>query len=422
MYNTFVKSIYFLSKIPWVFPLRFKLWFKEQNKIFTNIKKNQHKTIWIHCSSLGEYEFIKSLIPELKKINSKIHLTFFSSSGYDNFNDFNLVESMSYLPFDIKSKMSSFINHINPSLVLISQNDVWPNMIKVLRNKKIPIILIGCKLHPLKVNNWIRQIYYKKYYKLITSIFCLDKFTMNKLNNLNINNTLLINNIRINQIVKDSCQKFDDEKITNFIKNDKVIIYGSTEEDDYPVIINFIKENKDLKHIIIPHEINDFTIKKLMQLFLPSMSLYSKINRKKTNPNILVVDTFGILKHLYKYTNISYVGGGFNKGIHNILEPAIHGNTILFGPKHIQFKEANYFIKHKIAVSIKNSSEFNKFLKLHLNSKQNSKQTKKYRRKVVSNYIIKNQQNPIEIITKIKAVINKSIPDFRMIVLFCIFI
>ena len=155
-----------------------------------------------------------------------------------------------------------------------------------------------------------------------------------------------------------------------------------------------------------------------MQLFLPSVSLLSKINRKKTNHNVLVVDTFGILKHLYKYTNISYVGGGFNKGIHNILEPAIHGNIVLFGPKHIQFKEANYFIKNKIAVSIKNSSEFNKFSKLYLNSKQ----TKKYRLKVVSNYIIKNQQNPTEIITKIKTVINKSSPDFRMIVLFCIFI
>ena len=91
MYNTLLKTVYFLSYVPGLYPNKFRNWFKEQKKILPNLKKNKIKPIWIHCSSLGEYEYIKPLIPELKKINSEIHLTFFSSSGITHFSDYQMV-------------------------------------------------------------------------------------------------------------------------------------------------------------------------------------------------------------------------------------------------------------------------------------------------------------------------------------------
>jgi 3-deoxy-D-manno-octulosonic-acid transferase len=403
MYNTLLKTIYLLSYIPGLYPPKFRHWFKEQKKIFTNLKKNESKPIWIHCSSLGEYEYIKPLITEINKINPKIHLTFFSTSGYTHFSDYNNVTNMSYLPLDIKSKMNFFINQINPSFVLISQNDVWPNMMKLLYLKKIPTILIGCQLNPLKVNTWIRKKYYTKYYSLITHIFCADEFTIKYLKNNRIYNSSLIKNIRINQIINDTKQDFVDKKILNFLDKKEAIIYGSIDQYDYNIISNNIRNNQDLKHIIIPHEINNSTIQKLMRFFSFNITLYSKMNNEKTNNNILIIDVFGILKHLYKYSKISYIGGGFNKGIHNIIEPAIHGNFLLFGPKHTRFSEANYFIKHQIAKSINNQSQFEH----QLNSFINKKQTKTSRLQIISNYLNKNKQNISVIIDKIKTVIDE---------------
>lgn len=403
MYNTLLKTVYFLSYVPGLYPNKFRNWFKEQKKILPNLKKNKIKPIWIHCSSLGEYEYIKPLIPELKKINSEIHLTFFSSSGITHFSDYQMVTSQSYLPLDIKSKMSFFINQINPDFVLISQNDIWPNMIKLLYQNNIPTIAVGCKLSPLKVKNWIRKKYYSKYYALITHMFCADDFTIKYLQENRIHNTSLIKNIRINQIVKDKKKDFVDTKILNFLDKKEAIIYGSIDDYDYKIISNSIQKNQNIKHIIIPHEINNSTIKKLLTIFSSNTSLYSKINNEKLNNNILIVDVFGILKHIYKYSKISYIGGGFNTGIHNIIEPAIHGNLLIFGPKYSKFSEAHYFLKHQMAKSINNQIEFNKCLTSYLNNKQ----TRKSRLKIMSNYIDQKQQNINDIINKIKLIINK---------------
>ena len=214
MYNLLVKFIYILSHIPFIYPPKYQKWFLEQAKIFNKIKRNKEKTIWIHCSSLGEYESIKPLILELKNTNSNITITFFSESGYTNFKDFHLITQISYLPIDLYSKMKLFIEYINPEMVLISKNDVWPNMTTALINKKIPMYLVGCQINKKKVKHWIIKQYYIKYYSRFSHIFCNDKFTKFFLQKNNILKTSIIGNTRINQIITDSKKNFEN-KILN---------------------------------------------------------------------------------------------------------------------------------------------------------------------------------------------------------------
>ena len=108
-YNIILKLISLLSVFKFIYPKKYRNWFLGQEKIFVNFKKNDQKSIWIHCASLGEYEQIKPLIPALKTINKNINITFFSSSGYLNFTDFKLIHQISYLPLDTKSNMEKFI-------------------------------------------------------------------------------------------------------------------------------------------------------------------------------------------------------------------------------------------------------------------------------------------------------------------------
>ena len=156
-----------------------------------------------------------------------------------------------------------------------------------------------------------------------------------------------------------------------FISQKKSIIYGSVEKNDYNKIIGIINSRQDLKHIIVPHEINSKILKNIQKKLSSNYILYSNINdASKTQANILIVDKFGILKYLYKYSEIAYVGGGFDNGIHNTLEPVVYGNFVMFGPKHENFKEASWLIEKQIGKSIKNEIEFQKEVNDFLNKKQ----------------------------------------------------
>ncbi|MBF25344.1 MAG: hypothetical protein CMP49_02355 [Flavobacteriales bacterium] len=389
-YNIILKLISLLTFFKFLYPNKYRKWIVEQNNIFIKFKKNTIKPIWIHCSSLGEYEEIKILIPELKKINSNINITFFSLSGYQNFKDYHLINQISCLPFDSKSNMKKFINLINPMMVIIAKNDIWPNMITYLNKKNIPSYVIGFKLNENKQHNWLTNIYYENILTKFNFIFCENQASFKFLRKKNILNNIVIGNTRINQIIIDSKINLENTLISEFTANKKTIVYGSVEDGDYDKIIKTINKRYDFMHIIIPHEINKKNIQILKRNFPQKVLFYSKAKKSDLKKNnILIIDVFGVLKHIYKFTDIAYIGGGFNNGIHNTLEAAIHNNFMIFGPRHTNFSETFFFIEKNIAAVINNNLELEKsinyFIKKDIGKKEIHKITSSYFKKQVVN-------------------------------------
>jgi 3-deoxy-D-manno-octulosonic-acid transferase len=109
------------------------------------------------------------------------------------------------------------------------------------------------------------------------------------------------------------------------------------------------------KLVIVPHETGESAIKKIVSK-IPSAVRYSLWD-KKSDVQVLIIDHVGMLSALYKYADIAYIGGGFGKGIHNILEAAVFGIPVIFGPKYSKFREANELIRWKGAFSVKNYRE-----------------------------------------------------------------
>lgn len=150
--------------------------------------------------------------------------------------------------------------------------------------------------------------------------------------------------------------------MVEFCKDTRVILAGSTWPADEKVLLSFILEQKsEYKFIIAPHEVHKERIDGLM-LQLGSGSLrFSQLT--ETNcmlPRFLVIDSIGILAALYRYAFISFIGGGFGAGIHNILEPAAFGVPMIFGPNYDKFKEARELIREGGAITIKNEEDLRK--------------------------------------------------------------
>ena len=143
----------------------------------------------------------------------------------------------------------------------------------------------------------------------------------------------------------------------------KTIVAGSTWPEDEEILQKSVTAINDpgLQLIIAPHEINKEHIAQLQRLF-PAAILFSQlaIDEQVSSPiigNVLIIDNIGMLSRLYKYATISYIGGGFGKGIHNTLEAAVYGNPVLFGPNYKKFNEAIELIARGGAMCIKDAGE-----------------------------------------------------------------
>ena len=83
---------------------------------------------------------------------------------------------------------------------------------------------------------------------------------------------------------------------------------------------------------------------------------FSHLNNYK-NERVIIVDSIGILLTLYTYADVTFVGGGFKQNIHNILEAAVYGIPVLFGPKIENSQEAQELLKRGGGILIKNKKE-----------------------------------------------------------------
>ena len=146
----------------------------------------------------------------------------------------------------------------------------------------------------------------------------------------------------------------------------------------------------NIKSIIAPHNISINFINNLKRKYGDNCIKFSDLkNEYDFKKNILIIDSIGILKYLYRYADIAYVGGGMgNKGLHNILEPAVFSVPILIGKNFQGFSEAEDLTSLGGVFSVNNSNEFYKcFIKLC-----DSEKIRNISGKANSNYIFDNAE------------------------------
>ena len=121
------------------------------------------------------------------------------------------------------------------------------------------------------------------------------------------------------------------------------MIAGSTWETDHTLLAKAANELEKLNWIIVPHHVDAASIAECTSHFPKAITLTALLASKQhfTLPTIIIVDQIGILRSLYQYAFISYVGGGFGKdGVHNVLEPAAFGKPVIWGKNDSKYREA----------------------------------------------------------------------------------
>lgn len=338
----------------------------------TSINKNK-KLIWFHSSSLGEFEQAKPIIEHLKKDKDvNVLITFFSPSGYINSKKYPYADLISYIPFDTKVNAEKFISITNPTLAIVMRYDVWPNIISAMQKRKIPIYLVDATMRSNSPRKFpIIKSFHKILFSKITNILTVSASDTKEFMDFGFDNTKVkvVGDTRFDRVYQRSLEAKNKKLISETIlAGKKIFVAGSTWEQDeeiiFPSFLKLIKYFNNAIMIIAPHEPTILHLEKIENEFAGKIKTirFSHLNNYK-DEKIIIVDSIGILLTLYTYANVAYVGGGFKQNIHNVLEAAVYGTPVLFGPKIENSQEAKKLFEIGGGIVVNNKKQLYKNLR-----------------------------------------------------------
>lgn len=338
-----------------------KDWQKNMSAVLSGLEK---KPIWVHVSSVGEYEQGKPIIDSIQAEYPQVPivLTFFSPSGFQLLKGKTRADFVFYLPLDSKNNASVFLDIVNPVGAIFIKYEFWYFYFNELKNRNIPFTLISAKLRPDQFFfKWYGKPY-QRILKLPNYYFVQDEETRRLLNKIGVTSVSVAGDTRIDRVSEILNENEVDQIVESHIGDKKVLILGSSWQDELDMLVSFLKNNpdSDWKFIVAPHEIQSNKIDSFEQK-LSVLSLRYTLqfdNRVDEDVPVLIIDCIGKLKHLYKYGTVAFIGGGFGSSIHNILEPVAFGLPVLFGPNHQKFPEAQTLLDSGGAFVVNNQKEF----------------------------------------------------------------
>ncbi len=332
-----------------------------EEKLRSSLSSKSQKRIWFHCPSLGEFEQGRPVLEQIRRQypDHCIVLTFFSPSGYNVRKNEPLADIVMYMPLDGPVRSRKFVQLVQPQLVFFVKYDFWYYYGKVLHASKIPFFCVSAIFRP-------SQLFFKPYGKFFrkiltryTHIFVQDQSSLELLYKSAIPAVTVSGDTRFDRVLENVQRRSDELNIiAQFAEGGDVLVAGSTWKEDEKLLADFLRAQPSLKLIIAPHELNEDKLAQLKQRFFGKAVRYTQVASEGFNgKQVLIIDTIGMLSLIYRYGKYTYVGGGFGRGIHNVLEAAVYGKPVFFGPNYKKFREARDLKAMGCGIVVKNSQE-----------------------------------------------------------------
>lgn len=334
-----------------------------ESKMLKSVAKDD-RIIWVHCSSLGEFEQGRPVMEKIKTDypNHKLAVSFFSPSGYEVQKDYKGADYIFYLPLDTPKNAKKLIKILQPEILILVKYEYWYNLLNRLQKTGIPVIVISAvikedSLFLRSYGGWFRKIIGG-----ISHFFVQEEDSKKLLSSIHIEQVTVSGDTRFDRVkeILESHPKL--EFIEKFKGDSKLIVVGSSWPEDEIILTDYINHKlpSDWKVIFAPHNIDEKQIQQLISKLKKKTARYTRMNENELeNAEVLIVDTVGMLTKIYAYADISYVGGGFTKtGVHNTLEPAVFGVPLIFGPNYKHYFEAKDLVYSGAAMAYSDKNDF----------------------------------------------------------------
>ena len=324
--------------------------------------------LWFHVSSLGEFEQARPLMEKIRADYPKygIVLTFFSPSGYDSAKNYPNADVICYLPFDTMLNAKRFVKMLNPKMAFFIKYEFWMNFLLVLRKRGVPTYSVSSIFRKKQVFFRPWGVFYRRALRCFDHLFVQNELSKELLATIGIKNVTVTGDTRFDRVAKIQEAARQLPLVEAFVEGEKpVFVAGSSWGLDEDVYLPYFNENGGWKLIIASHEVNDARIKSIISRVKGVSVRYTQSTMDEVRAaDCLIVDCFGLLSSIYRYGNVAYVGGGFGVGIHNILEAAVYGMPVFFGPNNAKFQEAQQLKECGGGIEIKSVESFAERMRL----------------------------------------------------------
>lgn len=305
--------------------------------------------VWFHAASLGEFEQGRPLMERIRREHPeyKLLLTFFSPSGYEVRKNYEGADIICYLPLDTISNARRFLRTVRPEMAFFIKYEFWYNYLHILKHRGVPTYSVSSIFRP-------DQVFFKRYARRYTEVLrCFTHFFVQNeqsrslLHSIGLDNVSVTGDTRFDRVlqIKEASRQLPLVEAFVGTASPKVFVAGSSWPPDEEVFIQYFNARRDWKLIIAPHVIGEDHLKQITSKYQGRVVRYSEATPESVaGADCLIIDSFGLLSSIYHYATVSYVGGGFGVGIHNVLEAAVWGVPVIFGPNNSHFQEARGLI------------------------------------------------------------------------------
>ena len=303
------------------------------------------RTLWIHALSVGEVTAAQPLILDLRT-DERFNRIVVSCTTFTGFHTAcRLFEGcdICYFPFDWIGSVRRMADKIDPRQVIIIETDLWPNFLREMRRRKVPVFLANVRLSDKTYAAYRRfrpavGVLYGALHKIGVQAERDRKRFMQL--GIPAERLAVTGNIKFDA----PDQTLDGSGVAQWrdcmriAPGDRVLVAGSTHAGEERMVIAAIRQLKSsgarCRLLIAPRDpLRAGEVALLARHNGFSVQPLSTLESKPEWSEVVVIDRMGLLRFLYGLADIAFVGGSLvMRGGHNPLEPAAWGKAILFGP------------------------------------------------------------------------------------------
>ncbi len=359
-----------------------KLFFQGRKGLLPKIEatlKGEKDIIWFHVPSYGEFEEARPVIEATRARfpKGKILLTFFSPTGYIPLQHYEKVDWVFYIPLDTPWDMKRFLNAVRPAKAIFTITDFWPVMMNMLRRRKIDTYIISVHVEPDSYHlSWWDFNYRQIMRNCYNCVMVRDQMSYDVLTRLGVPNVKITGDPRVDRVADILKEGWSNPVVDAWSGGKKVFIAGSTFPAEDEMMLEIANAHPDVKIMMVPHETDPKEANAIIAKAQHGAVKYTDYegkgpDQRLIDAQILVVNTVGMLAHLYRYVYGCLIGGGFTDNMpHSVVEPAVFGMPISFGPVYGRESHCRALTQQGGAFPVSNQKELNAYFEKCVNDKE----------------------------------------------------